>query len=100
LHGDRLYNPAVLVVRPSLDSHSGVWIFARGAERIQVSRVPLPGGSWTLLVDGPGPAHRAEQCGDLVVCVCRQQEIERALLGEGFRLDQLVTGSSAQTSGG
>jgi hypothetical protein len=75
-----------------------MWVFARGAEQIRVSRVPLPDGGWTLLVDGPGPAHKAEQCRDLVTCVYRQQEVEHELLLHGFRLAHVVTGASTRGS--
>jgi hypothetical protein len=74
---------------------STVWVFSRGAESVQVARLAAADGSWLLLITGPSPQHRVEQCEDLLASVHQQAELERQLIEDGFRLQRFVTAAAA-----
>ena len=74
---------------------STIWFFSRGAESVRVARLTAPDGSWLLLIDGPDPESRLEECADLLASVHQQAELERRLIGAGFRLQRLATAAAA-----
>lgn len=74
---------------------STIWLFSRGAESVQVARLSVPDGSWVLLIEGPGPQHRVEECADLLASVHQQAELERRLIQDGFRLQRFMTAAAA-----
>jgi hypothetical protein len=74
---------------------STVWVFSRGAESVQVARLASSDGSWLLLITGPSPEHRVEQCEYLLASVHQQAELERQLIEDGFRLQRFVTAAAA-----
>jgi len=70
---------------------STTWRFSRGAETVAITRLPVANERWLLLIDGPSPQHRVEECGDLVAAVLRQAELERRLIDCGFCLEHVIT---------
>jgi hypothetical protein len=74
---------------------STMWFFSRGAESVRVVRLTAPDGSWRLLIDGPDPGPRLEECADLLASVQQQAELERQLIEAGFRLQRLATTATA-----
>jgi hypothetical protein len=62
---------------------------------VQVARLTGPDGSWRLLIDGPGPEHRVEECADLLASVHQQSELERRLIESGFRLQEIMAAAAA-----
>ena len=66
------------------------WTFTRGVEAVEITRLPLPNGRWCVLVTGPGPLHRAEECDDAIASVTQQAEEERRLILRGFQLERIV----------
>ena len=74
---------------------STIWFFARGGESVRVARLTAPDGSWRLLIDGPGPEHRVEECTDLLASVHQQSELERRLIEAGFRLQEIMAAAVA-----
>lgn len=74
---------------------STVWVFSRGTESVQVARLAASDGSWLLLITGPSPQHRVEECADLLESVHQQAEIERRLIEDGFRLQRFATAAAA-----
>ena len=74
---------------------STIWSFARGSESVRLARLATPDGAWRLLIDGPGPEHRVEECADLLASVHQQSELERRLIEDGFRLQDIMAAAAA-----
>ena len=68
------------------------WLYVRGQESVRLIRVAEEGRQDRLLVYGPGRSVTAFSDDDVHGCLRRQQEIERALLAEGFLLQPHVEG--------
>jgi hypothetical protein len=66
------------------------WLFVRGAESVRITRLPLPDGSYQLLVEGPREAEETLRFSDLLECVEKQMELEHTLLVRGFHLERLT----------
>lgn len=64
------------------------WLFVRGSESVRITRGPLPGANYELLIEGPRDSEQRLRFSDLVACVEKQMEVEYALLVRGFHLEQ------------
>lgn len=67
------------------------WLFVRGAESVRITRGPLPGANYELLIEGPNDTEQRLKFSDLVACVEKQMEVEYTLLVRGFHLEQLTS---------
>jgi hypothetical protein len=68
------------------------WLFTRGSESVRIIRVGMAIGGQRLLVNGPGTELAVHQSDDVMECVRHQSELERRLVGKGFRLERFATG--------
>ncbi len=73
------------------------WLFTRGAESVRIIRVNTSNGQ-TLLVNGPGSDSTIHQADDTMECVRHQSELERRLVGKGFRLERVDSGNRRRGS--
>jgi hypothetical protein len=67
------------------------WLFTRGSESVRIIRVGTATGGQYLLVNGPGSETAAHQTEDVMECVRQQSELERRLVGKGYRLERFTT---------
>jgi hypothetical protein len=67
------------------------WLFVRGPESVRITRAPLPGANYELLIEGPHDSEQRLKFSDLVACVEKQMEVEYTLLVRGFHLEQLTS---------
>ncbi len=74
------------------------WLFTRGAESVRIIRVETSTGGQTLLVNGPGTETAVHQADDTMECVRHQSELERRLVGKGFRLERFDSGNRRRGS--
>jgi hypothetical protein len=69
------------------------WLFTRGSESVRIIRVGTATGGQFLLVNGPGTETSVHYSDDTMECVRHQSELERRLVGKGFRLERFSTGN-------
>jgi hypothetical protein len=74
------------------------WLFTRGSESVRIIRVGQTDGAQRLLVNGPGTECTSTVLPDAMECVRHQSEIERRLVGKGFRLEHFATGDRRRGS--
>jgi len=74
------------------------WLFTRGSESVRIIRVDTSAGGQTLLVNGPGTETAVHQVDDAMECVRHQSELERRLVGKGFRLERFSSGDRRRGS--
>jgi len=67
-----------------------IWLFVRGDESVRVIRAATPEGRARLLVYGPGNTHASHEFHDGASCAAREAEMERALVADGFVLEQFT----------
>jgi hypothetical protein len=67
-----------------------IWLFVRGSESVRLIRASTPEGGIRLLVYGPGNTQTAHDFVDGSACTARQSDIERALVKNGFMLEQFT----------
>ena len=67
-----------------------IWLFVRGGESVRVIRAATPEGRARLLIYGPGNTQATHEFQDGVTCTERESEIERALVADGFTLEQFT----------
>jgi hypothetical protein len=67
-----------------------IWLFVRGEESVRVIRAATPEGRARLLVYGPGNTHASQEFHDGTSCAEREAEMERALVADGFVLEQFT----------
>ena len=67
------------------------WLFVRGPESVRITRGPLPGANYELLIEGPRESEQRLTFSDLVACVEKQMEVEYTLLIRGFHLEELTS---------
>ena len=68
------------------------WLFTRGSESVRIVRVGQADGAQRLLVHGPGAEKAVHATDDAMDCVRHQSELERRLVGKGFRLESFSSG--------
>ena len=68
------------------------WLFTRGSESVRIIRVGMAVGGQYLVVNGPGTETSVHFSDDTMECVRHQSELERRLVGKGFRLERFTTG--------
>ena len=66
------------------------WLFVRGFESVLITRSPLRGANYELLIEGPHDSEQRLTFSDLVACVEKQMEVEYTLLVRGFHLEKLT----------
>jgi DNA-binding response OmpR family regulator len=76
----------IKVIEFALVRRDRTWLFARGNESVLISRIAFPGPNARLHICGPGQAATSFECTDLAACMKRQNEIERALITDGYQL--------------
>ena len=73
------------------------WLFTRGSESVRIIRVSAAEGQY-LLVNGPGTDTSVHHTDDTMECVRHQSELERRLVGKGFRLERFAYGDRRRGS--
>ena len=74
------------------------WLFTRGSESVRIIRVGQADGMQRLLVNGPGTETTVQMMDDAMDCVRHQSELERRLVGKGFRLERFASGDRRRGS--
>jgi hypothetical protein len=74
------------------------WLFTRGSESVRIIRVGMATGGQYLLVNGPGTEMNVHHTEDAMECVRHQSELERRLVGKGFRLERFASGDRRRCS--
>jgi hypothetical protein len=67
-----------------------IWLFVRGSESVRLIRASTPEGGSRLLVHGPGNTQATHEFDDGSSCTAHQSELERALVNDGFMLEQFT----------
>jgi hypothetical protein len=74
------------------------WLFTRGSESVRIIRVGQNDGAQYLLVNGPGTETNVHHTADSMECARHQCELERRLVGKGFRLERFASGDRRRGS--
>ncbi len=88
---DKLGMASQPAVAADLTLAETAWLFVRGPESVRITRGPLPGANYELLIEGPRESEQRLTFSDLVACVEKQMEVEYTLLIRGFHLEQLTS---------
>ena len=68
------------------------WLFTRGSESVRIVRVGMISGEQQLLITGPGTEMSVHRSEDAMECARHQSELERRLVGKGYRLERVSCG--------